>query len=228
MIVCVCTCSKKWAAAPVGAADPGKTEWTPQQNVPIANSEQRYGCQCMKNCACLKETCRCASLDTRPTPQKPGYDQYQMVFGTNGAILTSAADSVKFGGVQYMGGKAVTKDGKVLKDGSKMGMCRCVRGGYCVVPVRRCARMCVHAHDCNQLSVRMRMRVRVCVHVRVRVRVRLCITLTHCTHPSDGKPRSRLLKVSLGPPPHSSSSSSFSSCRCGDVVNNKLETFVDG
>ena len=146
VMVCVCTCSKKWAAAPVGAADPGKTEWTPQQNVPIAHSEKKFGCQCMKGCTCNKQTCWCASLDTRPTPQKPGYDQFLMVFGTDGAILRSAPDgtSVTFTGVQYMGGKAVSKEGKILKDGQKMTLCRCVQGGYCVVPVRRCAR----AHGC--------------------------------------------------------------------------------
>ena len=127
VMVCVCTCSKKWAAAPVGAADPGKTEWTPQQNVPIANSEKHYGCQCMKGCTCYKETCFCASLDTIPVPQKPGYDQWVALFGTDGAILKSASDGVQF------------KNGKILLNGSKMTSCRCMPGGYCVVPVRGCA-----------------------------------------------------------------------------------------
>jgi len=128
----------RWGTPPIGTAvSPGQTEWTPQQGAKIRGSGseagQLMGCQCMKNCACTKETCRCADMETRPMPAMKGisYPYYKFVFGDHGKdIHSSAAKKIKFNAQKWKGsakGEWIVKKGKgklLLKSGKK-GECSC-------------------------------------------------------------------------------------------------------
>jgi hypothetical protein len=93
----------KWATAPVGtAASVGKTEWSPQQSVLVYGSagdgKETYGCQCMKDCTCYKDKCRCADLASRPLPLKK-QGQYNRVIG-DGSVKSQTAGEVVFSTVR--------------------------------------------------------------------------------------------------------------------------------
>jgi len=121
-----------WGTPPIGtAASVDAVEWTPQQGAFIqgtgADAGQPIGCQCMKNCACTKETCRCTDKNTRPVPALEGNPYYTYVFGTSEDEKSNEAKKIKFNAQKWSGsasGKWISKEGKMLQT-DKTGECSC-------------------------------------------------------------------------------------------------------
>jgi hypothetical protein len=74
---------------------------------------------------------RCVDLDTRPIPAKAENDQYRYVFGPKAEVSGTPKDKVEFKAQKWSGsatsGKWIDKKGKIIKDGTKQGKCRCAR-----------------------------------------------------------------------------------------------------